>query len=135
MKFNIEYFKELLETFEKIDDVSATVHDLAKKGFDLDDKNLPFHLDLMNDKGYLIAKTDKPNYIGYARRTDGQIAWGSVPLRLTAQGHEFLAELKEPEVWEKIKEQFKESGIDAVKMASKELMKMYVKKKAKDLFG
>ena len=57
------------------------------------------------------------------------------PLGLTAQGHEFLAQLKEPEVWSKIKEQFKEFGIDAVKIAAKELTTILIKKKIKDVFG
>ena len=135
MKFDIEYFKKLLETFEKIDDISITVFDLQKEGYDLEDKNLPFHLDLMNDKDFLKAKTDKANYVGYQRSTNGDIRWGSVSLRLTAQGHEFLAQLKEPEVWSKIKEQFKESGIDAVKTAAKELTTILIKKKIKDVFG
>jgi hypothetical protein len=135
MKLDIEYLKQLMEAFEKVEDISITVFRLQEEGFNLEDKKLPFHLDLMNDKNFLSAKTEKMNFVGYQRSSNGDIRWGSVQLRLTAQGHEFLAELKEPEVWEKIKTQFKDSGFSAIKIAAKELATAYIKKKVQDIVG
>ncbi len=52
-----------------------------------------------------------------------------IPLRMTAAGHEYIDDLNEEGVWEKIRKDFKHSSVETIKLVSKEIIKGVVKTK------
>nr|WP_249941517.1 DUF2513 domain-containing protein [Escherichia coli] len=62
-------------------------------------------------------------------------SWIEVPLRLTARGHDFIADLRQKDVWQAIKTNFKDEGISTLMSVSKSLAKGFAKKKIKDITG
>ncbi|KDX77915.1 hypothetical protein AB63_4039 [Escherichia coli 2-222-05_S1_C3] len=64
-----------------------------------------------------------------------EYSWIEVPLRLTARGHDFIADLRQKEVWQAIKTNFKDEGISTLMSVSKSLAKGFARKKIKDITG
>jgi hypothetical protein len=57
-----------------------------------------------------MARRDGDPGFGLYVGMDGHISWGAIPLRLTAQGHEFLAALSNAEIWQKTKAEAQRFG-------------------------
>lgn len=53
--------------------------------------------------------------------------------KLTWEGHEFLDNLRKDQIWEKIKNDFKESSMETIKQVSKDLALGFAKKQTQEL--
>lgn len=134
MKINNEYLKGLLEAFEASDKPLTDIMLLNKLGFSYEEDTFVFHMDILLDKGLIESKSTRGG-IGYQLLSDGDRSWSVIPLRLTAQGHEFISSLHEPDVWKNIQENFKNSSIDTIKSVAKDLAKGFAKKKVTELLS
>ena len=132
MKVNNEYMKGLLDAFESSETPLTDIYVLKDKGFSYEEDIFVFHMDILLDKGFIESKSNT-NGIGYRLMSDRSKVWSVIPLRLTAQGHEFIDSLNEPDVWENIQKNFKDSSIDTIKSVSKDLAIGFAKKKVTEL--
>ena len=133
MKIDQDYLKGLLEAFESAEKPTTDIDELQNHGFSYEDDKFLFHLQILEDKA--LVKGDDDIGLGYQRSLDGFIAWGAIPLRLTANGHDFIEALRNQEVWETIKTEFKEASIETLWNVSKELLEGYTKKKLAAILG
>lgn len=137
MRIDQEYLKNLLIAFEDTDGPDTLLEELESSGFNRDDSNFIFHMRLLYDNG-LIVRTDGEPGFGHELLTYMQghtYIWNEYPLRLTARGHDFIANLRQKEVWEMVKTNFKDEGISTLMGISKSLALGFAKKKIKDLTG
>jgi len=126
MKIDQEYIKELLSTFTESSRSFIWVEDVVKKGIEMDDKFL-FHIQILEDQGF-IECLDKKSDIGYEITLGGNFEWKSRPLRLTASGHEFSEAINRPEIWEILKNEFRDASLSTLKSAAKSLLIAFAKK-------
>jgi hypothetical protein len=126
MKIDQEYLKTMLNTFVESPHSFIWVADLIEKGIEMDDKFL-FHMQILEDQGFVEA-LDKKSDLGYEILLGGEYKWNSRPLRLTASGHEFVEAINRSEIWEVIKEEFKDSSLSTLKSAASTLLKALAKK-------
>ncbi|HEN3600649.1 TPA: DUF2513 domain-containing protein [Yersinia enterocolitica] len=135
MKINHEYLRNLLEAFESSEKPETNIEELELKGFKCDE-DFVFHMRLLDDQG-LIRRTDGGQGFGivYSKSDDGGYDWVLLPLRLTSRGHDFIADLRQKEVWQTIKTGFKDEGLSTLMSVTKSLAEGFAKKKIKDLTG
>lgn len=126
MKVDQEYLKLILNTFIESPRSFIWVADLMERGIEMDDKFL-FHIQILEDQD-LIEALDKKSDLGYEITLGGEYRWQSRPLRLTASGHEFVEAMNKSEIWEIIKEEFKDSSLSTIKSAATTLLKAFAKK-------
>lgn len=139
MKIDQQYLKDLLLAFENWEKPSITAYQLSESGgFELKSIDFAFHMRLLDDQR-LIARTDGHAgiglYIDYDDEGNEQYDWPSFDLRLTSRGHDFIADLRQKEVWETIKTNFKDEGISTLMGLSKSLALGFAKKRVKELTG
>lgn len=137
MKIDQHYLKSLLLAFEDTMGPDTIVDELEQKGFDRNSSEFIFHMRLMYDNG-LIVRTDGKYGFGhtYISYCDGyEYIWEDIPLRLTAGGHDFIANLRQKEVWQTIKTNFKDEGLSTLVGVARALAEGFAKKKVKDLTG
>lgn len=137
MKINHEYLKDLLIAFEDTDGPDTILPDLVAAGFSKESNEFVFHMRLLYDNG-MIIRID--GYPGFGHELNQHLAgydyyWIEVPLRLTARGHDFIADLRQKEVWQTIKTGFKDEGLSTLMSVTKSLAEGFAKKKIKDLTG
>jgi hypothetical protein len=132
MKVDQEYLKTMLNTFVESPHSFIWVADLIEKGIEMDDKFL-FHMQILEDQGFVEA-LDKKSGLGYEILLGGEYKWNSRPLRLTASGHEFVEAINRSEIWEVIKEEFKDSSLSTLKSAASTLLKALAKKQIHKYF-
>ncbi|AGO56590.1 Uncharacterised protein [Serratia liquefaciens] len=138
MKIDQQYLKNLLIGFEDSDGPDTMLGDLTTAGFDRNDPNFIFHMRLLYDNGLILRVDGKAGFGHEMSRGLGKAvsySWIDTPLRLTARGHDFIADLRQQEVWQTIKTNFKDEGISTLMGLSKSLAMGYAKKKVKDLTG
>jgi len=128
MRIDQDYLKRLLEAFLDFERPSINIEDLKSLGFDYEQDIFVFHLQILNDKG-LVEQMDGDRGFGLTIGCDGFYSWSVLPLRLTAEGHEFAEALSNKEVWNTIKSNFKDASIDGLMSVSKQLVEGYLKKK------
>lgn len=133
MKVNHEYLKSILKSFVEWPNPTMTVNEIDPV-ITNDEKQFRFHLTLLNDKG-IIIRDDGDYGIGYTEGADGYGTWITLPLRLSASGHEYYEAINTPEIWEKIKSGATDLSIGSTMTVAKELMVAYLKKKSETLFG
>jgi len=128
MKLNNEYLKSLLISIEEIPSPRPNLKFILE-AMGLDDINDEFllHYEVIADYG-LIEGAITPEKIGLVDSFDGT-SWVNIDIRLTATGHEFVSNIRQSEVWETIKEKFKEDSIDTVFSVAKKLAENIAKKK------
>lgn len=134
MKIDQEYLKNLLIAFEDSDGPETNIRELNESGFNFSEQKFIFHMRLLDDKN-LISRTDGQLGFGFYTGADDGGSWAVIPLRLTAQGHDFIQALRQKEVWNSVKENFKDVGITTLVDVSKELAKGFALKQAKRLTG
>ena len=119
MKIDFQYIKDFLDIVLLHDHPDFKInHKDIKPLWETDEQlnQLVFHLEIMEDQG-LIESSTGSNGIGFRRMSDGQFTVSIIPLRLTAAGHQFAADLSKPGVFEKVKTTFKDAGpTEAVKV-------------------
>lgn len=130
MKINPEYMKGLLEAFEQAERPYTYISELEKRGYSYKTDECIFHLDILCDKGLVESKSEDGGLgFSYSPSEGVEKSWQLVPLRLTADGHDFIANLNETDVWQQIKDNFQESGFDTIKSVAADLAMGYAKKK------
>lgn len=138
MKIDQQYLKNLLIAFEDTEGPDTLLEELESAGYNRDEPNFVFHMRLLYDNG-LIVRTDGEQGFGHQYRSyigrGHSYMWIPVPLRLTARGHDFIADLRQKEVWQTIKTNFKDEGISTLIELSKSLAIGFAKKKVKDVTG
>lgn len=142
MKIDHDYLKSLLQLFEDSDKSVTTYIDLCDRGFvqdqDSDEENekLVFHMEILADQNFISRTDDKDvqgeKRIGYLR-SSGQGMWSVMPLRLTAQGHEFLEAIKNETVWKKLKKNFKDASIITLARIAPQLLNDTIQNQVKGL--
>lgn len=137
MKIDLQYLKKLLIAFEESESPETLVKDLQEHGFDKNSPNFIFHMRILDDN-HLICRVDMRPGFGYEISTQAgrtPYVWHDYPLRLTARGHDFIADLRQREVWNSIKSDFKDASMSTLIDAAKQLGKGILNKKLKDLTG
>lgn len=134
MKIDYEYLKGLLIAFEKAECPYTDINELKKNGFACGEDVFPFHMAILYDKNFIESSSPKYGF-GYLNVDSSGPSWIEVELRLTVSGHEFLASLNDPDVWDEICKNFKKSGIDTVKLVAIDLAKGFAKKKVTELLS
>ena len=138
MKINQQYLKDLLIAFEETQGPDTMLCELGESGFDQDDAEFIFHMRLLYDNGLIVRVDGKSGFGHEMSRSLGERVsyyWLEIPLRLTARGHDFIADLRQKEVWQTIKTNFQDEGISTLMGLSKSLAMGFAKKKVKDLTG
>lgn len=133
MKIDHDYLKELLEAFEASDSPTTDIQKLEQQGFDRRENRFLFHLQILADQH--LVERERGCGLGYKKGADGYMSWSIVPLRLTANGHEFLEAIRNSEVWGTIKSDFKDASVGTLWRVSKDLLEGYTKKKVTSLLG
>ncbi|MDH3387646.1 MAG: DUF2513 domain-containing protein [Gammaproteobacteria bacterium] len=126
MKIDQEYLKTILNTFIDSPRSFIWVADIETNGVDVDDKFL-FHMQILEDQ-HFVECLDKKSELGYEITLGGDFDWKSRPLRLTASGHEFVEAINRPEIWEVLKQEFKDSSLSTLKAAATSLLVAFAKK-------
>tara|TARA_Y100001934_G_C12169997_1_gene686239 strand:- start:71 stop:544 length:474 start_codon:yes stop_codon:yes gene_type:complete len=131
MRIDYEYLKDFLEIVldspkpsfsiedEKLSDlwksgVNENEEELSKlwnSGVNEDEeklKKLIFHMEILADMNLIQSASGKPG-IGFRCYGDSYSV-AAMPLRLTADGHQFAADLNKPSVLETLKKTFKDAG-------------------------
>lgn len=134
MKIDQQYLKDLLIAFEDNPDPQTNIEELREAGFNWEEPRFLFHMRLLEDQ-HLIQRTDGESGFGFYERADDGGSWAVLPLRLTARGHDFIAALRQKEVWEQVKTGFKDASISTLINVSRDLAEGYAKKKISDLLG
>lgn len=129
MRIDQDYLKKLLNTFLDSDTSFVMIDDFKKSGILIDDKFL-FHMQILEDQSY-IERLDKEKHLGYNIAGSGVFEWISLPLRLTAQGHEFTDALNKAEVLEFLKKEFKDASVATLSKVGKELIEAFARKQIK----
>ncbi|WP_244600783.1 DUF2513 domain-containing protein [Escherichia coli] len=118
--------------------VRTFLSELEDNGFNRYDQNFIFHMRLLCDYELIVRVDGKPGFGHIMSNELGEgveYSWLEVPLRLTARGHDFIADLRQKEVWQAIKTNFKDEGIGTLMSVSKSLAKGFARKKIKDITG
>ncbi|WP_256852718.1 DUF2513 domain-containing protein [Pantoea sp. Fr+CA_20] len=134
MKIDQQYLKDLLIAFEDNDGPQTNILELKDAGFDYSEQKFIFHMRLLDDKN-LISRTDGEPGFGLFLGADDTASWAVLPLRLTSQGHDFIEALRQKEVWNSVKDNFKEASISTLVDVAKQLAQGFAKQKIKQLTG
>lgn len=108
MKRGFDYIKNILFALNRRK--GPSLQDIIKT-LDLENitKEFVLHYEVLLDYQF-IQSCDSDGSIGVWEINDA-LAWIDAPVRLTAQGHEFIEAIRKPEIWSVIKDEFKESSI------------------------
>jgi hypothetical protein len=134
MKIDHDYLKKMLEAFEAAPAPIFYVSDFRDAGLNFHEDQFIFHVGILADQGFVAREDRKPGF-GLQRGADGSVSWSIVPMRLTAQGHDFIEALKNKEVWATIKKDFKDASISTLWDVSKKLLDGFVKKKIEGILN
>ncbi|HEB0104031.1 TPA: DUF2513 domain-containing protein [Serratia marcescens] len=136
MKINQQYLKDLLIAFEDTEGPDTFVEEL--KGYEINSENFIFHMRLLDDNK-LVTRVDGEPGLGHLFRqhmNGYDYRWLNTPLRLTSHGHDFIDALKQKDVWNSVKTEFKDvTSIRSLIKITKSLATGFAKKKIKDLTG
>ena len=128
MKPDQDYLKKLLEACEAAPPPIFNIEELQAAGLYYSTDKLVFHMNILDDLG-LIERDDREPGFGLVRGIDGYMSWSVLPLRLTAQGHQFVEALRNKEVWATIKNDFKDVSINTLLDVAKRLFDAFIRKK------
>lgn len=114
MKRDIDLIRKILEAVETLP--HSFGKNLEIEGYDL--QAVAFHMELLEEAGYLIGNIDKASNGEYAN------AW---PTRLTWEGYEFLELARNDTTWDKSKKFLKDKSLSVPVTILTELLKSFVK--------
>lgn len=134
MRVNQEVVKSILEVFMNSTGLSTDYNDIVKSMPDYSEDEIIFHLQILNDQS-LIEQINGGTGIGYQQGIDGEGVISIIPLRATTFAHQYYEIITTPEIWVKIKSELKDATVGSVFKIGKEAMELYLKNKAKVLFG
>lgn len=141
MKIDWEYMKGLLAAFEESYKPTTNIEDLLGRGFNYmgDEDRFVFHMHLLSDAALIEPQSGQKlpgtKAFGAMPLMGGpqKFSWGVMELRLTMAGHEFAANLKNKQIWDRIKGNIQEHGFTEIFRITKELAMAFAKKKAENL--
>ncbi|MCL1138270.1 DUF2513 domain-containing protein [Shewanella pneumatophori] len=125
MKVNFEYLRKLLEQFEVIDKPFPLITQLESDDFPINSE-FAFHMGLLLDQNFIqyLTRTGSSPFEPDLDDADA-ISWFDCHVRLTSQGYDFLSALKQKDIWNALKGDFKENSIETVwKVAQGSLTKL-----------
>lgn len=126
MKIDQDYLRKILNTFIESPRSFIWIADILDKGIKTDDKFL-FHMQILEDQ-HFIECLDKASALGYEITLGGNFEWKSRPLRLTASGHEFTEAINRPEIWQILKDEFRDASLSTLKSTATTLLIAFAKK-------
>ena len=132
MKIDLDYLKKLLEAMEAAPAPVFDIQELRAAGLDYNDDQFIFHMGILDDQAFVQREDREPGF-GFSRGLDGHEHWMPVPLRLTAQGHQFIEALRNKEVFATLKKGFKDASLATLRDVSKKLLEAFVNKKIQEL--
>jgi hypothetical protein len=118
-----DYIKKLLVAFQESPDPTTDINELNERGLSYTTPEFYFHLRLMNDQGFVEAESSSDG-LGVKRSLDGQYQWSSIPLRLTAPGHEFAEAMNNNKAFETVKKSLVSSSIGIMRDIAVTALKM-----------
>lgn len=133
MKQDPEYLKRLLSALQACPSPWPSMAYLEEAGVTPDGKML-FHLQLLNDNGF-IQPIDKDSKFGFMESVGEEFGWTDTNLRLTAQGHEFIEALDKEEVWNVIKDQFRDATLRTIFDVGRALVNGFAREQIKKYVG
>ena len=90
MQIDPDYLKRLLEAFQAAPGPLTDIEQLQAAGISYQDPQFVFHMEILQDRGLIQQPDGEPGF-GLIRGADWNYqSWSVVPLRLTADGHDFL---------------------------------------------
>ncbi|MCU7844890.1 MAG: DUF2513 domain-containing protein [Candidatus Thiodiazotropha sp. (ex Monitilora ramsayi)] len=116
MKRDMELIKQLLLSYEEETTFIASAHDEDK---------VYHHVKILRDAGFIITDSYPPKNGGAYTYKD----------RLTWDGHEFISLIKQNEIWEVIKSEFKEATVETMLTVGKQIATEWAKNKVQHLLG
>jgi len=134
MRQDNEYLRALLLNIETLPKVDFNSGDIETLGYDLYDQTFILHFRLLCDNGLIVPSGNSGFGFGY----DGahNFVWQNiVPLRISAQGYDFLAAIRQSEVWDKLKKEFTDASIKTLISSGLKLAEAYAKKKVNELLS
>ncbi|AOY88358.1 hypothetical protein BKP64_09380 [Marinobacter salinus] len=135
MRVDLEYLKGFLDVVLDSEHPDFRIdHDDIKPLWEDDEKlkKLVFHMEILSDQGLIESSTDSPG-IGFRRMGTGGFNVSLKPLRLTAKGHQFAADLSKPGVFGQLKSSFRDAGPSETVKVVFALGKKALEKKLDDL--
>lgn len=127
MKIDIEYMKKLLTAFEAAKGAVIYIEELKQNGIEFEDNICRFHFELFVDDDLVKVIGEQYPYVVMDDDTENYCR--DVPMRLTSKGHDFLNRLRDKNVWDKVKSDFKYNPISALLDITKILSVKYVEKR------
>ncbi|WP_318413057.1 hypothetical protein [Photobacterium leiognathi] len=120
MRIDFEYIKDFLALVLDNEELDFNLNQEQFKPLHADSdakKKMVFHLEILEDQGLIESAINKNNGIGFRRSSRNEVTLSIIPLRLTATGHQFAADLVKPGVFEKLVSNFKDAGpTEAIKV-------------------
>lgn len=135
MRINQDYLKSLLIAFEEAQTPTVDWNQLESAGLISDEHEFVFHMRILNDQGFVQRADGEPGFGLVDGIGQDEYVWSLVPLRLTAAGHEFIEALRNEEVWEQIKTNFKDASVGTLWGVSKDLLEGYLKRKVESVLN
>ncbi len=114
MRIDYNYISEILSVF--LDSDEPVVWTLGFQNLiSADESKFFFHLVILAEKGIISSALSGGGGIGiqYSGHSD-EYNYSDIPLRLTADGHDFAGAITKPDVIEIIATRFKQEGLSAV---------------------
>ena len=106
---------------------------LNKLGQDGFDQEFLLHYEVLFDYGFIESMLNDGS-IGVHGSGDN-ISWTNIPIRLTGVGHEFIEAMNKAEIWEVIKNDFKESSIKTIFKVATDLAEGFAKKQVEKILN
>lgn len=120
MRVDYRYVRDFLNVF--LDSESSTVDfndfDALRKAEG--DEKFVFHFELMADRAFIVGALESGR-LGIKRSPHGEFSISVVPLRLTADGHDFATALDSPKVLSTVTTKLAKFGISVVADIAKKL--------------
>ncbi|CAK1985279.1 MULTISPECIES: DUF2513 domain-containing protein [Vibrio] len=120
MRVDFEYIKDFLALVLDNEELDFNLNQEQFKPLhaDFDAKiKMVFHLEILEDQGLIESVSNRIQGLGFQRSGRNDVILSFIPLRLTATGHQFAADLVKPGVLEKLVDNFKDAGpTEAVKV-------------------
>ena len=144
MRIDIEYLKNLLNQFLEAESAHISVLKLHAAGFPVESSEKPgyldekflFHIQIVMDNGLISDKNLRLaglESIGIHLDLSGTPTLVEKDIRLTQRGHDFANALSKKEVFEKLKNEFKDAPFKVIFDGSQKLVQHFFQKKLDNL--
>jgi hypothetical protein len=98
---NMDLIREILLKTEEVTPDKSMNYNLLESKDKISEQEYIYHVMLLKEAGYIDA---------ILKPSEGDILFGGLIKRLTWEGHEFLDNIREQSVWNKVKDKIKSHG-------------------------